>query len=80
MPQTNAPTSAYSKKPEKDGKYLVTLIPGDGIGPEVSEAVKTIYTAAKVPIKWEEGVFRCDGQRGDMAMNGETDKRFSPLY
>lgn len=25
MPQTNAPTSAYAKKPEADGKYLVTL-------------------------------------------------------
>lgn len=25
MPQTSAPTSAYAKKPEKDGKYLVTL-------------------------------------------------------
>lgn len=30
------------------------MIPGDGIGPEISEAVKNIYTAAKVPIVWEE--------------------------
>ncbi|PWN18506.1 putative IDH2-isocitrate dehydrogenase subunit 2, mitochondrial [Microstroma glucosiphilum] len=49
-----APTSAYSKKPGNDGKYLVTLVPGDGIGPEVSDAVKSIYKAADVPIKWEE--------------------------
>ena len=25
-----------------------------GIGPEISQAVKEIYDAAKVPIKWEE--------------------------
>ncbi|XP_014665150.1 PREDICTED: isocitrate dehydrogenase [NAD] subunit alpha, mitochondrial-like [Priapulus caudatus] len=31
----------------------VTLIPGDGIGPEISEAVKQIFEAAKVPIAWE---------------------------
>lgn len=54
MPVTNAPTSAYNKQRGTDGKYTVTLIPGDGIGPEVSEAVKEIYSAADVPIKWEE--------------------------
>ncbi|EFA78301.1 isocitrate dehydrogenase NAD+ [Heterostelium album PN500] len=32
----------------------VTLIPGDGIGPEIAEAVKTIFSAAKAPIEWEE--------------------------
>jgi len=32
----------------------VTLVPGDGIGPEIAESVKDIYTAAKVPIEWEE--------------------------
>jgi len=31
----------------------VTLIEGDGIGPEISQSVKEIYSAAKVPIKWE---------------------------
>ncbi|GAM19399.1 hypothetical protein SAMD00019534_025740 [Acytostelium subglobosum LB1] len=30
-----------------------TLIPGDGIGPEISDAVKTIFAAAKAPIEWE---------------------------
>jgi hypothetical protein len=35
MPVTSAPTSTYSKEKQKNGKYLVTLIPGDGIGPEV---------------------------------------------
>ncbi|KAG5456800.1 MAG: hypothetical protein BJ554DRAFT_3351 [Olpidium bornovanus] len=37
-----------------DGTYTVTLIPGDGIGPEISVSVKKIFQAAKVPIKWEE--------------------------
>ena len=36
-----------------DGKYTVTLIEGDGIGPEISQSVKDIYSAAGVPIKWE---------------------------
>ena len=36
-----------------DGKYTVTLIEGDGIGPEISHTVKNIYQAANVPIKWE---------------------------
>jgi isocitrate dehydrogenase (NAD+) len=35
-----------------DGLYTVTLIEGDGIGPEISQSVKEIYAAAKVPIKW----------------------------
>ena len=33
--------------------YTITLIPGDGVGPEISEAVKAILAAAKVPIQWE---------------------------
>jgi isocitrate dehydrogenase (NAD+) len=36
-----------------EGRKLVTLIPGDGIGPEISEAVKEIFKAANAPIDWE---------------------------
>ncbi|MCC9136631.1 isocitrate/isopropylmalate dehydrogenase family protein [Pontibacter silvestris] len=32
----------------------ITLIPGDGIGPEITEAVKSIFSAANVPVTWEE--------------------------
>ncbi len=32
----------------------ITLIPGDGIGPEIVDAVKTIFAAANVPVEWEE--------------------------
>ena len=31
----------------------VTLIPGDGIGPEVTEAVVRIFAVARIPIDWE---------------------------
>ena len=31
----------------------MSLIPGDGIGPEISEAVVKIFEHANVPIEWE---------------------------
>jgi isocitrate dehydrogenase len=36
------------------GKKLVTLIPGDGIGPECVNATRRIIEATGVPIEWEE--------------------------
>lgn len=33
---------------------LVTMIPGDGIGPEISDSVKQIFSAAGAPIHWED--------------------------
>ncbi|KAL7744592.1 hypothetical protein ACLKA6_017106 [Drosophila palustris] len=45
---TPAASRAYSS-----GNQKVTLIPGDGIGPEISAAVQKIFTAANVPIEWE---------------------------
>ncbi|EJD53593.1 hypothetical protein AURDEDRAFT_133307 [Auricularia subglabra TFB-10046 SS5] len=50
----SSPTAAFAGKKGANGKYVVTLIPGDGIGPEISESVKAIYSAANVPIDWEE--------------------------
>jgi isocitrate dehydrogenase (NAD+) len=42
-------------KPTKfGGKYTVTLIPGDGIGAEVAESVKTIFKADNVPVEFEQ--------------------------
>lgn len=37
-----------------EGKKLVTLIPGDGTGPEIVEAVVRIVEASGAPIEWEE--------------------------
>ena len=34
-------------------KHTITLIPGDGIGPEVTEAVVRVLTASGVSIEWE---------------------------
>ncbi len=34
--------------------YKAVLIPGDGIGPEVTAAVKRILAAAGAPVEWEE--------------------------
>ena len=33
--------------------YKVTLIPGDGIGPEIVSATRSVIDATGVPIKWE---------------------------
>jgi isocitrate dehydrogenase (NAD+) len=35
-------------------KRKVTLIPGDGIGPEIMAAVKSVFAALQAPIEWEE--------------------------
>lgn len=41
--------ATYSSHP-----ITATLFPGDGIGPEIAEAVKTIFKAADAPIIWDE--------------------------
>jgi isocitrate dehydrogenase (NAD+) len=33
--------------------YTVTLIPGDGTGPEIAEAARRVIEATGVPVKWE---------------------------
>jgi len=44
-------------------KHTITLIPGDGIGPEVSRAVQQIIAAANVEVDWEEMPARGDVER-----------------
>lgn len=51
-----------------DVRHRVVLIPGDGIGPEISAAVQKIFEVAGTPIDWDpvdvtpvkgrDGVFR----------------------
>jgi len=36
------------------GVYTVTLIPGDGIGQEITESVKEIFEAVNAPIEWDQ--------------------------
>ncbi|GAA6001862.1 isocitrate dehydrogenase (NAD(+)) IDH2 [Rhodotorula paludigena] len=50
----NKGTGNFVPNTNADGTINVTLIPGDGIGPEISQSVKEIFSAAKAPIKWEE--------------------------
>jgi len=44
-------------------KHAITLIPGDGIGPEVSAAVQTILAAAGLQIEWKETAAQGDLER-----------------
>merc|ERR1712226_664501 len=50
------------------GRKLVTLIPGDGIGPEIAASVQKIFAAAEAPIDWEpvdvSPVKQADGTMG----------------
>ncbi|HUL16966.1 MAG TPA: isocitrate dehydrogenase (NAD(+)) [Terriglobales bacterium] len=48
--------------------HHVTLIPGEGIGPEVSQATRRIVEAAGVQIAWEE----ISGRSGDAADTGQA--------
>ncbi|GIW21632.1 MAG: hypothetical protein KatS3mg068_0639 [Candidatus Sericytochromatia bacterium] len=34
-------------------KHVITLIPGDGIGPEVTKAMQEVLQASGVDIEWE---------------------------
>lgn len=38
---------------DKEGRKLVTVIPGDGIGPEVIRATQQVIEAAGVAIAWD---------------------------
>merc|ERR1712226_1104830 len=44
---------ALSTSVNRSENKLVTLIPGDGIGPEISDSVCKIFDAAGAPIDWE---------------------------
>ena len=56
-------------------KHTVTLIPGDGIGPEVSAAVKKIVAAAGAQIEWEEVPALAESERKslNLAKSGVLD-------
>ena len=46
-------TPKKAKSAAKTSAHDVTLIPGDGIGPEVVASVQAVLAAAEVPIRWE---------------------------
>lgn len=37
----------------KDGKYNVTMIPGDGVGPELMDSAQNVLKSISAPIEFE---------------------------
>ncbi|GAB1603340.1 isocitrate dehydrogenase [NAD] subunit gamma, mitochondrial-like isoform X1 [Argonauta hians] len=50
----NYSTSIAKEKAQYGGRYTVTLLDGDGIGPELLNHVKTVFRFAGAPIDFEE--------------------------
>jgi len=63
-----AMSNANTRMMSSGGRKLVTLIPGDGIGPEIAASVQKIFAAADAPIDWEpvdvSPVKQADGTMG----------------
>jgi isocitrate dehydrogenase (NAD+) len=43
----------YMQTPGVSKEHRVTLIPGDGIGPEVTNSVVQVVDHLKAPIRWD---------------------------
>ncbi|KAG8197357.1 hypothetical protein JTE90_013484 [Oedothorax gibbosus] len=43
-----------AKKAQQDSRVKCTLIPGDGVGPELCQSVKDVFQAISVPVEFEE--------------------------
>ena len=41
-----------------EGRNKVTLVPGDGVGPELMLSVQDVFSAAGVPVDFEEMFIR----------------------
>ncbi|KAI9293933.1 hypothetical protein K502DRAFT_337932 [Neoconidiobolus thromboides FSU 785] len=51
---SDLPKASESFGNKAGGKYTVTLIPGDGIGHETADSVKSIFKETNVPVEFEE--------------------------
>lgn len=47
-------TTVDKPKAKYGGRFMVTLLPGDGIGPELMRHVKTIFAIGGIPVDFEE--------------------------
>lgn len=47
-------SASQAPAPRKNDSHKVTLIPGDGIGPEISAAARRVFDALGVRVEWEE--------------------------
>ncbi|XP_075609068.1 isocitrate dehydrogenase [NAD] subunit beta, mitochondrial isoform X1 [Balearica regulorum gibbericeps] len=45
---------AKSENTKSEGTFQVTMLPGDGVGPELMHAVKEVFKAASVPVVFDE--------------------------
>lgn len=59
---------SYKANSKTFANQTVTLFKGDGIGPEISHAVMEIFSAAKVPIVWEDQIIDVNvvNEEGDL--------------
>ena len=44
----------FHASPESNHALQVTLIPGDGVGAEITDSVKEIFEAVNAPIEWDQ--------------------------
>src|ERR1700683_4994042 len=56
-------TLPVSPRMRRDMPHKITLLPGDGVGPEVAQATCRIIDAAGAAIEWEWITARMDGTR-----------------
>lgn len=70
-------TVSESLLPKKyGGRYTVTLLPGDGIGKEITDSVVQIFKSVRVPIDWETVTATgCDSSREGVREAVESLKR-----
>lgn len=47
-------TTINKPKAKYGGRFMVTLLPGDGIGPEMMRHIKTIFKVGGIPVDFEE--------------------------
>ena len=47
-------TASCSSRTYSTAPVTATLFPGDGIGPEIAQSVRQIFSSLDVPIEWDE--------------------------
>ncbi|CAL1525864.1 unnamed protein product [Lymnaea stagnalis] len=52
--QTHQQASIAEPISRPSGRHMVTLVPGDGVGPEIMAGVQEVFKAAGVPVDFEE--------------------------
>lgn len=43
--------------------HTITLIPGDGVGPEIVQSVRDIFDAANIDVKWDERIAGLEAEK-----------------